>query len=201
MLIFSVNAFCDIYLIFFLTIFLAHFPFTECPPKWQLAVDIIAEIKVDYKTKLQRAASSDAVDYLTTSSMGRVLFIVRDSLALAQLRDVLVSGIAFVCDQRFRWFISQQAAAIRNRVFKQQQQQQTSNNFRKLSSSTNKRPATANGASTGSAAVTATGTVAATDNGHPNKQQRLGFEASKQAFLNPTDNDLLGEPELGKANS
>jgi hypothetical protein len=106
----------------------------ECPPKWRLAVDVMAEIKQDFTSKqaLRNSTNTDtgssgltAKDrFQAHSTAGRVLFIVKDGMALAQLRDVLVAGIDRVCDQRYRWFVSQQAAEIRSRTRKQHAQQQ-----------------------------------------------------------------------------
>ena len=44
-----------------------------------------------------------------------MLLVVRDALAMSQLQDVAVYGAAYVTDQRYRWFISQQTADIRRR--------------------------------------------------------------------------------------
>jgi hypothetical protein len=104
----------------------------ECPPKWRLAVDVMAEIKQDFTAKQAlRNSTNTGSSGLTAkerfhaaSTAGRVLFIVKDGMALAQLRDVLVAGIDRVCDQRYRWFVSQQAAEIRSRTRKQHAQQQ-----------------------------------------------------------------------------
>ncbi len=49
---------------------------------------------------------------------GRVLLVVRDELALSQLRDVMIHGTEYVMDTRFRWFVSQQCADIRRRYRK-----------------------------------------------------------------------------------
>lgn len=137
-------------------------------------MDVLAEIKEEFqnKAKSQQGPSSPTLTLGNTS--GRVLFIVKDSLALAQLRDVLVSGIASVCDQRFRWFVSQQAAEIRNRVYKQHQQQSRGR------WSANKRAAD-------SAAA-----------GGAHKQTRGDAASSvdnQSLFLYPTDSDLLGVPK------
>ena len=48
-------------------------------------------------------------------SEGRIMIIVRDELAMSQLRDLLVHGADYLMEQRFRWYISQQANDIRKR--------------------------------------------------------------------------------------
>lgn len=156
----------------------------------------MAEIKQDFqqKTLAQLSVSSSSSSsasslppLILSNTAGRVLFIVKDSLALAQLRDVLVSGVDHVCDQRFRWFISQQAAEIRSRVYKQYQQQQAGNSSRW---SGNKRRADTAG-------------------GGANKQPRgeggggvgnssLPVADNRNLFLYPKDSDLLGVPLTGK---
>jgi hypothetical protein len=80
---------------------------TECPPKWSLFTQIIKEIRSDYDTKKHTSQEFD-VD-------GRVLVIVKDELAMSQLRDVLFHGSSYVSDQRFRWFVTQQCSFIRKR--------------------------------------------------------------------------------------
>lgn len=144
---------------------------TECPPKWKLAVDVLAEIKQDFRSKATSPSSTRPLTMSDTS--GRVLFIVKDSLASAQLRDVLVAGVASVCDQRYRWFVSQQAAEIRSRVHKQHRQQ------------TQKR-------------WSGSKRVAEGAGGTANKQPRVA-EAhpavdNRSLFLYPRDSDLLGGP-------
>ena len=42
----------------------------------------------------------------------RVMLIAKDARTISQLRDVMMFGDSFVMDQRYRWFISQQAASI-----------------------------------------------------------------------------------------
>lgn len=149
-------------------------PAAECSPKWKLATDVLAEIRQDHTKK-----KAPPGDPLALSTANRVLFLVKDSLALAQLRDVLVSGTANVCDQRYRWFISQQAAEIRSRAYKQHAQQQS----RRQGGA--KRPVPGQSDS-GAAkhprvdAVSSAGSAANSD--------------SRNAFLYPSDSDLLGVP-------
>ena len=40
------------------------------------------------------------------------MLIAKDARTISQLRDVMMFGDSFVMDQRYRWFISQQAASI-----------------------------------------------------------------------------------------
>lgn len=69
----------------------------ECPPKWKIAVEVLAEIKADFDSKRKTAAPRTPT---LRGEANRVLFVVKDSLALVQLRDVLVCGIDSVCDSR-----------------------------------------------------------------------------------------------------
>ncbi len=69
----------------------------ECPPKWKIAVEVLAEIKADFDSKRKTAAPRTPT---LRGEANRVLFVVKDSLALLQLRDVLVCGIDSVCDSR-----------------------------------------------------------------------------------------------------
>eukprot|EP01038_Epipyxis_sp_PR26KG_P009087 gene9087-12256_t len=88
-------------------------PILECPPKWKLLQEIIKEIKVDYN-KISNNNNNNNANFL--SNQGRLLLIVKDELALTQIRDVIINGDEYVMDQRYRWFISQQSADIRARV-------------------------------------------------------------------------------------
>ena len=76
-------------------------PSLECPPKWRVLVDIMKELQAE-------CAKLDAVD----SFRRRVMLIAKDARTISQLRDVMMFGDSFVMDQRYRWFISQQAASI-----------------------------------------------------------------------------------------
>jgi len=172
---------CRVPCIVFASITLVHtthpFSLSECPPKWKLAVDVLAEIKQDFRSTARSSTASPSPLSMADTS-GRVLFIVKDSLALAQLRDVLVTGIASVCDQRYRWFVSQQAADIRSRVYKQHRQQ------------TQKRWSGSKRAAEG---------ASGSGSGGGSKQQRVSEPGSSAAdnrtlFLYPKDADLLGGP-------
>jgi hypothetical protein len=95
----------------------------ERPPKWNLITNIMKEIKEDYRKKMGASASqAQSNGSRPTSNKGRALLLVKDGLALAQMRDLLVRGAASLCDQRYRWFVSQQVADIRSRIDKQEQQ-------------------------------------------------------------------------------
>lgn len=116
-------------------------------------------------------ASAAAKEHFHARSVaGRVLFIVKDGMAQAQLRDVLVAGVDRVRDQRYRWFISQQAAEIRSRIRKQytQQQQQAARRY--------KRPA--GPAGLGGAELP------------PSKAGRAE-DSSRNAFLYPNEAELM----------
>lgn len=84
----------------------------ECPPKWNILLEVVKEIRQDYQQKKKRQVDDG------WSTTGRVLLIVRDELAMTQIRDVLTHGAQYVMDQRFRWFVSQQSADIRKRSMK-----------------------------------------------------------------------------------
>lgn len=111
----------------------------ECQPKWQLLSDIMKEIRAiyqQYASKLQDQKASKSkkskVDKSSSSSIptsssnisadgsgddgalnGRVLVYVKDERTAMHVRDILAFGLAYVMDQRHRWFVSQQAADIR----------------------------------------------------------------------------------------
>lgn len=97
----------------------------ESPPKWQLLVDVVKEIKEDYSQKYNHSSSyveanvkediSEKRKHLSKVHNNRILLILRDDLALSQLRDVLTRGEKSVMEKRYRWFITQQAGSIRNR--------------------------------------------------------------------------------------
>lgn len=88
-------------------------PILESSPKWNLLQDIIKEIKDEYTTSTVPHSNED----INTQGChpNRVLIIVKDGLTLSQIRDFLLygSGGSYIMDQRYRWFISQQAADIR----------------------------------------------------------------------------------------
>lgn len=99
-------------------------PVLECPPKWKLLTQIVKEIKDNftktYKKPYDRSddpsrSPHDEVANMILSTHGRVVVVVKDELAISQLRDVLAHGPEYVMDQRFRWFVSQQSAFIRKK--------------------------------------------------------------------------------------
>lgn len=115
-----------------------------------------------------------SADYCRSTS-GRVLVIVKDSMSLAQLRDVLVVGIERVCDQRYRWFISQQAVEIRSSVRKQFQQQ---GNRRSA-----KRP--------GCSSAGAVGTRAQGHQQHHVDKAARSDDGSRRDFMYPNERELM----------
>lgn len=154
-------------------------PVLECPPKWKVLLDTIKEIRTEFVqekndsngNQSSTSANTSATQELSTS--GRVLLIVRDDLAASQLRDCLIHGAAYVMDQRFRWFISQQCADLRRKQLRftrlQHQQQESkrksgttepvgsnnANQFAGMSSSgpsTTRKPAVGNAGRAGAAA-------------------------------------------------
>jgi hypothetical protein len=141
----------------------------------------MTEIKNDYASKRTEpinttcSAAEQAKEWFYhQSTAGRVLFIVKDSMAQAQLRDVLVAGLTHVCDERYRWFVSQQAVEIRSRLRKQNLQQQQS---QRRGAGVKRPNPSAAGAPGGSAEQAAK--AARTEDG------------SRNAFLYPSDSDLL----------
>ena len=74
-------------------------PVLECPPKWKLLKQIIKEIKNNNKTKNNNTYDSNNND---NNNNNRVLLIVRDDLAVVQLKDFLSDGDESVMDQRYR---------------------------------------------------------------------------------------------------
>ena len=161
---------------------------------------MLKEIKEDYQQKKTVSASSSgpATPPLALSdTAGRVLFIVKDSLAMTQLRDVLVNGVDSVTDQRYRWFVSQQAAEIRNRVYKQYQQQSSRGNNNRWAG--NKRPADA---ASGGASKQMRTDSSNSNNGSGSSNNLAAASAdNRNIFLYPKDSDLLGVPSTGNSNS
>lgn len=141
-------------------------------------MDIVKEIKEEYRTRAAQSRPMETAHarFCRLTSQGRVLCIVKDSMAQAQLRDVLVAGVAPVCDRRYRWFVSQQAAEIRTRVRKHRQQQ--AGGSRKESGA--KR------------AVAGTSESAA----GPAAKAARGEDGSRHAFLYPNEQDLMGGNEV-----
>lgn len=86
-------------------------PVLECPPKWNLLQEIVKEIKAEFIANSSESQQQDDKDEKKKAA-GRVLLIVRDELALNQLKDLLLHGSRYVMDQRFRWFVAQQQRDI-----------------------------------------------------------------------------------------
>jgi hypothetical protein len=148
-----------------------------------LATSVMTEIKNDYASKRTEAAdptlsaTEQAKKFFHhQSTAGRVLFIVKDSMAQAQLRDVIVAGLTRVCDERYRWFVSQQAVEIRGRLRKQNLQQQQQSQRRGAGA---KRPNPSAAGPAGGSTAEQAAKAARTEDG------------SRNAFLYPSDSDLL----------
>ena len=163
-------------------------------------MDVLKEIKEDYQQNKTASASTSgpaAPPLALSDTAGRVLFIVKDSLAMTQLRDVLVNGVDSVTDQRYRWFVSQQAAEIRNRVYKQYQQQSSRGNNNRWAG--NKRPADA---ASGGASKQMRTDSSNSSNGNSGSGSSNNLAAAsadnRNIFLYPKDSDLLGVPSTGK---
>lgn len=128
------------------------------------------------------------------SSSRKVLLIVRDGLTLTQLRDIItnssgnnsnssVGGIDAVIDQRYRWFISQQAADIRNKA--------NNNKLRKINPNNHKRNATA-------AAIRTENNNNTSRNNYLNNSSNISLSSS--AYCSNIDSDIALHGE-GKQNN
>ena len=84
---------------------LVLYPIAEVPPKWKILKDILNELKLN----------SSKLPLNRSSNRHRVLILVRDELTSSQLQDILTYNESVVMDQRYRWFISQQSAEIRQK--------------------------------------------------------------------------------------
>jgi len=95
--------------------------YVDSPPKWKLLKDVLAEIKEECR-KSGSSSSADANNDNNDNSDGyynnhkTILLIVADHFTLKQTQDVITMGVEQVIDQRYRWFISQQAMSIKNRL-------------------------------------------------------------------------------------
>ncbi len=87
----------------------------ECPPKWTLLADIIDEIRRGLKLEgsANREVAGSGFSYLPVN---RVLVLVKDARTALHLSDVLVCGARHVADSRHRWFVSHQAAELRQKL-------------------------------------------------------------------------------------
>jgi hypothetical protein len=84
----------------------------ECPPKWKILLNILSEIQNEYHENRKKKSSSS----MSSNGMdGRIMIIVRDELASSQLKDVILHGITYVMEHRFRWFVTQQSNEIKRK--------------------------------------------------------------------------------------
>ena len=102
----------------------------DSPPKWKLLTDVMTEIKEECKKSNSNNDNSIGGDnntknedngayyhhHSSSSSHQTILLIVADHFTLKQVQDVINMGVEQVIDQRYRWFISQQAMSIKNRL-------------------------------------------------------------------------------------
>jgi hypothetical protein len=111
----------------------------DSPPKWKLLTDVLTEIKEECKKSNtynnnnnnnnnnnsiggdNNIKNEDNGAYhhhhsSSSSSHQTILLIVADHFTLKQVQDVINMGVEQVIDQRYRWFISQQAMNIKNRL-------------------------------------------------------------------------------------
>lgn len=99
-------------------------PAVECPTKWQLLDQIVSNARKRWESK--RAAKTRVSDnqypaaYLNRNQ--RILVITKDTYTAVQLTDVLTHGAEMVLLERFRWYIAQEAAALRAQCHKATQQ-------------------------------------------------------------------------------
>ncbi|RYG69230.1 hypothetical protein EON64_03250 [archaeon] len=103
----------------------------ECPPKYNVLLEIVKEIRDDFvkhtnhqpaTTEFQQAQDATGSNTAPPKELKKsysgstALLIVRDELALTQLKNLLLSGKEHVMDSRFRWFISQEMQDIRRKI-------------------------------------------------------------------------------------
>lgn len=74
----------------------------EVPPKWALFLQVLDEIRTDYKESKSSAPGR-----------GRVLLVTKTHAAAKILNDCATRGPAAYNDDRFRWFVSKQSEQIR----------------------------------------------------------------------------------------
>ena len=77
-------------------------PQVEVPPKWALFLQVLDEIRTDYKESKCLAPNR-----------GRVLLVTKTRAAAKILKDCATHGPAAYNDARFRWFVSMQSEQIR----------------------------------------------------------------------------------------
>ena len=78
-------------------------PVLEVPPKWTLLLEVIEEIR-------NECFNMNNINLHLVQD--HVLIIVKDERTKLQISDVLVFGIPYLMDQRYRWFVSQQVGCI-----------------------------------------------------------------------------------------
>ena len=111
----------------------------DSPPKWKLLTDVLTEIKEECRKSNSNNNNSNSNNNnsiggnnntknedngayhhhhhsSSSSSHQTILLIVADHFTLKQVQDVINMGVEQVIDQRYRWFISQQAMSIKNRL-------------------------------------------------------------------------------------
>lgn len=96
-------------------------PALECPPKWKILLEVLREIRKEWDsivaTSRVTSSSSSTTStsaYPSSATSNRVILVVRDDYVQTQTRDVILQGHDAVIDQRYRWFISQQAGETRS---------------------------------------------------------------------------------------
>jgi DNA excision repair protein ERCC-4 len=87
------------------------YPILEVPPKWRVLKQIMHEIQ-----QSRSKVHDDSSLHLDMKRKHRVIIIVRDELTQSQLNDYLSYDESIVMDQRYRWFISQQVAEIKQQL-------------------------------------------------------------------------------------
>lgn len=74
------------------------------------------DAKSSKKSKSESSAGTPSSSSTEKEGLnGRVLVYVKDERTAMHVRDILAFGLAYVMDQRHRWFVSQQAADIRQK--------------------------------------------------------------------------------------
>jgi hypothetical protein len=86
-------------------------PVLDVPPKWQLFLQVMDEIKQDFESRSQKPNLSQNGD--AQAGAYRILVIVKDARTSIQLRELMKDGIDKVLHQRHRWLVSQLCADIR----------------------------------------------------------------------------------------
>jgi Tfp pilus tip-associated adhesin PilY1 len=129
------------------------------------------------------SSSSSTGDYENLN--GRVLVYVKDERTAMHVRDILAFGLSYVMDQRHRWFVSQQAADIRQK-HQPIRQQQTS------SSSSSSSVGISNDTATSTSCTSCTSTAnAAIDSENSSSTDYLGLGISKIVFDKLSDENKL----------